>query len=233
MNSREGKKEEKMQILIMLLFLSIWLLVLWTGSIALEATGLERSKSRFQALSALTGTGFTTSQSEMIVEHPVRRKIVTYLIFIGNTGIAAFIILLVLYARSGIAAPSMVLVGITLGVLVLIALFIWLGLIDRLTGLILRLAGRGQSTSSITVDMLLRQPDDYALVCFPLSAKSHMAGKKLEDLCREQENVTVLSLERRNNVTHYPKPDETLSSGDRILCYGKMDDITAILRIST
>jgi hypothetical protein len=219
-----------MQILVMLLFLSIWLLVLWTGSISLEATGLERSKSRFQALSALTGTGFTTSQSEMIVEHPVRRRIITYLIFIGNTGIAAFIILLVLYARSGIAAPSMVLVGITLGVLVLIALFIWLGIVDRLTGLILKIAGRGQSTSSVTAGTLLRQPDDYAVVCLSLSSKSHMEGKKLEDMNLEQKNITVLSLERRDNVIHYPKPDETLSPGDRILCYGKMNEITAVLK---
>ena len=85
-----------MQVLVALLFLVVWLLILWIGSMALEATGLDRSKSRFQALSALTGTGFTTSQAEMIVEHPKRRRITTYLIFIGNTGIAAFLILLVL-----------------------------------------------------------------------------------------------------------------------------------------
>ncbi len=37
-----------MQILVMLVFLAVWLLILWIGSIALEATGLERTKARFQ-----------------------------------------------------------------------------------------------------------------------------------------------------------------------------------------
>ena len=51
-----------MQILIMLFFLLVWLFILWIGAIALESTGLERSRARFQALSALSGTGFTTGK---------------------------------------------------------------------------------------------------------------------------------------------------------------------------
>jgi hypothetical protein len=228
-----GYKGVHMQILVMLLFLVIWLLILWIGSIALEATGLERSKSRFQALSALTGTGFTTSQAEAIVEHPVRRRITTYLIFIGNTGIAAFIVLLVLYARSGITAPSMVLVGITLGILVLLALFVWLGLIDRLTGFILRLAGKGQLTSSTSVRTLLRQVDDFAVVRLTVSPKSDLAGKTLENARFDQGTITVLSIERQNGIVPHPKQDEMLSPGDRILCYGKMSDITTALGTGT
>ena len=43
-----------MQVAVMLIFLAVWLLILWIGSIAFESTGLSRSKARFQALSALT-----------------------------------------------------------------------------------------------------------------------------------------------------------------------------------
>ena len=220
-----------MQILVMLIFLVIWLLILWTGSIAFEATGLERSKSRFQALSALTGTGFTTSQAEAIVEHPKRRRVAGYLIFIGNTGIAAFIVLLVLYARSGITAPSMVLVGIVVGVLVLIGLLIWLKVIDGLTGLILRLAGKGQPASSTAVRTLVRQSDDYAVVRLTVAQKSALAGSKLKDSLLEQGTISVLSLERQDGMVPHPKPDEMISEGDRILCYGKTDEITAALKI--
>jgi Trk-type K+ transport system membrane component len=68
-----------------LIFAVVWLLIYWLGSIALEATGLERSKARFQTLSALTGTGFTTRQAESVVNHPKRRRIVAWLILIGTT----------------------------------------------------------------------------------------------------------------------------------------------------
>ena len=51
-----------MQVLVILGFLFTWLIVLWFGSIALEITGLERTKARFQALS-----GFTTGEAEAVV----------------------------------------------------------------------------------------------------------------------------------------------------------------------
>jgi len=70
-----------MQFLVIFFFLAIWLLILWAGSVSLEATGMERDRARFQALSALTGTGFTTQEAESIVNHPKRRRIATCLIF--------------------------------------------------------------------------------------------------------------------------------------------------------
>ena len=73
-----------MQILVMLVFLLFWLTMWWIGSILLEITGMERSRARFQALSAISGTGFTTSHAEEVVNNPRRRQIVSYLIIIGN-----------------------------------------------------------------------------------------------------------------------------------------------------
>lgn len=46
------------------------------GAIVLELTGLSTDVAAFQAQSAFSGAGFTTSESESIVNHPVRRKII-------------------------------------------------------------------------------------------------------------------------------------------------------------
>lgn len=59
------------------------------ASVAIRLTGLSDGEARFQALSALTGTGFTTSESELIVNYPIRRKIVTYLMIVGNLGLVS------------------------------------------------------------------------------------------------------------------------------------------------
>jgi hypothetical protein len=56
--------------------LTLSVLVIRTGAVALRLTGLPEEPARFQARSAFTGTGFTTSESEAIVNHPVRRRIV-------------------------------------------------------------------------------------------------------------------------------------------------------------
>ena len=66
-----------MPFIIMLIFLVVWCFIFWIGSLLLEKTGLDRSKARFQTLSALTGTGFMTAESEDIVNHTKRRRITT------------------------------------------------------------------------------------------------------------------------------------------------------------
>src|SRR4030042_5648925 len=114
-----------MQITGMFILLLVWLLILWVGSMALEATGMERAKARFQALSALSGTGFTTRESESIVDHPKRRRIVSWLIFLGSVGLTAFIVLMILYVRAGIAAPTYMHIGILAGVIFFFFLLLW------------------------------------------------------------------------------------------------------------
>jgi len=71
------------------IFVLLSMSVLFTriASVALRLTGLEESSARFQALSAFTGTGFTTIESEAIVNYPVRRKIIMLLMIIGNLGL--------------------------------------------------------------------------------------------------------------------------------------------------
>ena len=217
-----------MQILVALIFLAVWLLILWIGSIALESTGLERAKSRFQALSALTGTGFTTTQAEAIVEHPKRRQIVTYLIFLGNTGIVAFIILVVLYARSGIAAPSILLITITVVVLLVIALSFWLGLIDKLTNSFLKMMRKSHEESDLKVERVLHQTGDYALVQITVGKGSKIIGSNLKDTDFERNEIAVLAIERVDKSIAQPGFTEQLKAGDLLLCYAKSTSINAI-----
>ena len=72
-------------IVLMVIFIS--LLVVRVATVALALTGISRDLAQFQALSAFTGSGFTTKESEDIVNHPTRRRIVMYLMLAGNAGI--------------------------------------------------------------------------------------------------------------------------------------------------
>ena len=75
--------------------LSLSVFIIRVASVALRLTGLEESQARFQSLSAFTGTGFTTSEAEMIVNYPVRRRIVGLLMVIGNLGLVSVLATLV------------------------------------------------------------------------------------------------------------------------------------------
>lgn len=57
------------------------------AAVALRLTGLPENVARFQSISALTGTGFTTTESELIVNYPIRRRILVALMILGNLGL--------------------------------------------------------------------------------------------------------------------------------------------------
>ena len=61
------------------------------AGVVLEHSGVPRQISRFQAVSALTGAGFTTSESELLLQTPERRKVVIALMITGSIGLASLI----------------------------------------------------------------------------------------------------------------------------------------------
>lgn len=67
--------------------MSLSVFIIRLASVALRFTGLTEESARFQALSAFSGAGFTTRESEIVVNYPVRRRIISLLIVIGNLGL--------------------------------------------------------------------------------------------------------------------------------------------------
>ena len=75
---------------VIVMFISF--LVVRGATIALIMTGMDSRRAGFQALSAFTGTGFTTREAELVVNHPQRRRIVSWLMILGNAGIVTVIV---------------------------------------------------------------------------------------------------------------------------------------------
>ncbi len=61
------------------------------ASTIMRLTGLPDNVARFQSLSAMTGTGFTTRESELIVNYPIRRRVLMTLMIIGNIGLVSVV----------------------------------------------------------------------------------------------------------------------------------------------
>ncbi len=78
-------------------------LVVRVVTVALTLTGLSPAVARFQARSVWTGTGFTTAESEQIVKHPVRRRIVSLLMIVRSAGVVTAMAALIL---SFVDSPS-------------------------------------------------------------------------------------------------------------------------------
>jgi hypothetical protein len=77
--------------LFILIYFVLIFLVLEIAVTLLIISGLDKEVARFQAVSMLTATGFTTKESELIARHPIRRKIAIFLILFGVFSLAVMI----------------------------------------------------------------------------------------------------------------------------------------------
>jgi len=79
-------------VIAFLTVLLLSLIITRLAAIALTLTGLSEEAARFQARSAFTGTGFTTSEAEKVVNHPVRRRIIVWLMVARSAGLVTIIL---------------------------------------------------------------------------------------------------------------------------------------------
>ena len=205
-------------------FFAAWLFVFWVGSLALEASGMQRRQARFQALSAMTGTGYTTREAESVVSHRRRRTIVLWLMLLGNTGIIAFLVLLMQIIRTGLIAPSPLHIGIVVGFFLALGLSIWFGVVDKLGSAIIGILGRRRRETTMVAEEIVHQVGSYAIVRRTVG-KEGTGGIKLRDTGLLKPGTMILAIERESMVLPFPDADQLVATGDQLLCYGEVEQI--------
>jgi len=203
----------------------VWLTLFWLGSILFEVTGMERRKARFQALSAITATGFTTTEAESVVNHPKRRNIATWLILLGTTGLIALIIAVMLFVRYAVAAPSSSHIIIMVITIVAIVVLIRSGAVNRLTDGIVRLIRKRKPASYLPAEEIVHQVGSYGVARLAVSEKIIETTPNLRNTGLTERGVTILAIERMDTAIPFPRDDEKLVAGDYLLCYGKVADL--------
>jgi hypothetical protein len=217
--------------LLVVVFVSI--LITRMATIALTHTGLTRESARFQARSAFSGAGFTTSESEMVVNHPVRRRIVMILILIGNAGIVAAISSLILtFVKSADATSLHVRIVMLIAGIVLLWGFASSRWVDRrLSAMIDRLLKRYTDLNVTDYASLLHLTGSYRLAELKIKPDDWLDGKNLGEARLREEGINVLGV-RRAGGTYIGNPvgQTPLHRGDALVLYGSIEDIKELDR---
>lgn len=230
--------------LIALFFIATvsWIIV-QAGATALKMTGLSRSVAEFQAISCFFGVGFTTSEAEMIVSHPMRRRIASHLIVIGNIGltsaVGAFILtfsddqpdfLSKLFRTEEPVSFTIRLAAVLIGVGV-IAVFFRLGIVKRVIDLIIHASL--ERTGAIRVmdyETVLRSNAGFSVMQVELDPCSEHIGRTLGGAKLGSSGVLVLCILRESGEQiGTPHPTTPLLVGDVLTVYGHEDAIRAVL----
>jgi hypothetical protein len=204
------------------------LLITRLATIALTTTGMSRESARFQARSALTGVGFTTGESEAVVNHPLRRRIVMALMLFGSLGLATAVAGLLasfLSADAGAASQRVILLAVGLLAVYGASMSPWVD--RRLSRLGVRVLRRFTDLEVHDVARLLHLSGDYSVKEMAVEAGDWIVGRPLAELRLRDEGIVVLALVRQHGAfIGAPSGVTTIEPGDTVILYGRDDDFT-------
>ncbi|MCA8987710.1 MAG: TrkA C-terminal domain-containing protein [Planctomycetaceae bacterium] len=212
--------------LLMTLFLS--LLVTRVAAMALMLTGISREMARFQARSAFTGCGFTTSESEAIVNHPVRRRILMILMLLGNLGIATVVasvmISLMQFRDTGLQMKTISVLMVGMALLWIFSASRWVERnLNKLISWSLRKFGRLEVRDYVAI---LQLQEGYAVTEMHVEKQDWLAGKTLKNLRLPDEGVLVLGIQRQGgSYLGAPEADTEVRQHDMLILYGPITRI--------
>jgi hypothetical protein len=200
------------------------------ATVALSLTGMSREEARFQARAAMSGVGLTTHAPEDIVAHPVRRRIVFWLMVVGSAGIVTSVASLVLSFRGGSAGDRLSRAGVLVGALLLLWLISRTRPVDRgLTRAIgWVLAKRGFAARDYGT--LMDLSGDYALAELQVREADWVTDRSLRDLRLRDEGVVVVGIHRAGAYVGAPKPETVLEPADTLVLYGRKSRIAELDR---
>jgi len=206
-------------------------LVVRGAAVALMMTGMEKKKARFQALSAFSGTGFTTKEAEFVVNHPQRRKIVTWLIIFGNAGIVTVIVAATssMATSRGYQLPINIVV-LAVGIFLIYKIATYKKFTRYWEKFIENKLIKSPVFEEATTEDLLHFLEGYGLVKKIVGVKSGLIGKTLVKSHLREKGAVVLGIEREKSWIPVPKASEVIKRGDRLVVYGPLNALKDILK---
>lgn len=204
----------------------IFFFIVRVATVILKLTGMDERAARFQAISAFTGTGFTTKAAETILEENIRRKTIIALMILGKVGIISVIGgLFFSFGKNDLSAE----LWKTIILLVFVFIFYKITMLKKFGQALnkfieKRIVARG-ILGQKTLEELFHLPKGYGLTQLTITAASKENGLTLAAAGFITKDILILSIERKNELISFPHAKDSIKEGDKLLCYGLIKNI--------
>jgi len=214
-------------IISLLVVVALSLLITRIATVALTLTGLSREVARFQARSAFSGVGFTTKESEQVVQHPVRRRIVLLLILLGHAGVVTALASLIISFTNFTGGQWLPRLLALIGGLALLWRIAASKLIDRwLSRLIGWALKRWTHLDVRDYAALLNLSGEYRVVELQVKPEDWLSNRRLSDLKLRDEGILVLGIHKSDGTyIGAPRGHTEIRPGDTLVLYGRSSGI--------
>jgi hypothetical protein len=215
---------------ILLIAILVSFIVVRIGGFALQLTGIEPEVARFQALSAFSGTGFTTREAERVVGHRIRRRIVTILIILGNAGMVTVIATLVAsFTQEGGYTWFFIRLAIIIGgIFGLYQLIMRSNVSRRIPAWLQRPVMNRILRGAPAAEEIFHVEKDWAISLVLIERSSKSIGLSVADITAEGD-IEILSIDRTGTYLTRPNWDEKIEEGDRLLVYASRKAVKRVL----
>lgn len=205
-------------------------MIIETLCVIFRLTGLSEEKARFQVISILTGTGFTTKESELITNHPTRRRLAQVIMILGYIGTATLISFVVNIITSNLEITDFIVI------VLLFFVFIYIiknpRIIFRFDHFIETIVIRNKlvEVSKSSVYKLLNKNKGYGIYNILVENSSFLVNKTLSDSGLKQNNILVLNVDKGDRLINFPDANYLIKQGDNLLIYGNTENIINLFK---
>ena len=225
-----------MDVFFALLLFSFVILVYWViaelFTFFFRLTGLTAERARFQVTSLLTGTGFTTKESEIIMTSPRRRRLARATMLFGyvfTVTIVSSLINVFLSMKSIQAENQMFILLIPLGIVALIFVFMRVPTVhawgDRqLRRLADRIFDRKETFNAVLlIDSL--GSESIAQVTLRQIPEEYNAVSLAETKLRAETGILVMLVEHPGGKPEAAHANTVFEPGDKLTVFGNYKTI--------
>ncbi len=218
------------------LLILIYLLISEVFTMLFRFIGLPEEKARFQVTSLLTGCGFTTRESEMILSTKRRRRLARITMLFGyvfNVTIVSALVNLVLSLKSNQASSYIMGLIFPLGVAVLVFMLLRIpavrGWIDHKVE---KLAGRLISADTANTVMLIDHIGKGSIAQIRLNeVPEFLADTPLcETGLKERRNILVMLVEHKDLSIEAPGAKTVFVEGDKLTVFGDYKTLCRVFK---
>lgn len=219
-------------VIPVIIIVVVFFLIVRIATITLKLTGIDEQTARFQAISAFTGTGFTTKEAETILEDQLRRKTIIVLMVLGKVGIVSVIGSLFFSFGKDNLIDDLFKSGILLALIFILYKITTLKGFSRALNKFIEknIVTRGIIRQK-ALEELFHLPKGYGLTQLTITGKSKEDGLTLVEAGFIKKDILILSIERKNELIPFPHANDIIRKGDKLLCYGLISNIKAYAKL--
>ena len=212
-------------MLFIIIILTYWS-ICEVFTVLFRFTGLPYDKARFQVLSLLTGTGFTTRESEGLVSIRPRRRLAQITMLFGyvfNISIISTFINIFVSVKKGQIENLFKEILIPLGIIIVLLLILRTKAVHtRMDQLIEKMAGRIMNKDAANTILLVDYISQDSIAKVKLKeVPEEFKGKTLAELdLRANYDVLVMLVERADRTVVPADGNTVFCEGDKLTLFG-------------